>query len=398
MNITKNNLTIRNAELSDAEQLCVWWNDGKVMAHAGFPNGLNITSEEIRNDLATDSDDTHRRHIIEYNGKLIGEMNYRNKGDNIAEIGIKICEFTEQEKGFGTTLLTIFINALFTQYGYNKIILDTNTKNKRAQHIYENKLGFKIVRVRNDSWRDQLGELQSAIDYELAKEDWFSRHTELFTGKAEAYANARPGYPEATIAYIRSLVPPNAVFADIGAGTGKFTELIARSGYTVYAVEPNDDMREQLTLTLSPYPNAKIINGTAEATTVPSGSIDVITCAQALHWFDPDKFREECRRIGKHGIIVIAVYNNTPGGSSITHSKLSTDVFFKKPVVKDFPNYQYYTRENWLKYMTSHSSDPLPSDARYDAHVVEMNKIFNRENADGLLCREVVTRIYSEVI
>ena len=174
MKITKNNLTIRNAVSSDSEQLCKWWNDGAVMAHAGFPNGLNTTVDEIQKSLATDSDETHRRHVIEVDAKLIGEMNYRNKGDNIAEIGIKICDFTVQEKGLGTTLLTMFIDALFNHYGYNKIILDTNTKNKRAQHVYENKLGFKMIKVRENSWRDQLGELQSSIDYELTKNDWIN--------------------------------------------------------------------------------------------------------------------------------------------------------------------------------------------------------------------------------
>ena len=174
MNITKENITIRNAVSDDAEQLCKWWNDGKVMAHAGFPNGLNTTVEEIRNSLATDTDEIHHRHIIEYNNRPIGEMNYCNKGDNIAEIGIKICDFSEQGKGLGTTLLSMFIDALFTRYGYEKIILDTNTENKRAQHLYENKLGFKMIRVRENSWRDQLGVLQSAVDYELTKEKWFT--------------------------------------------------------------------------------------------------------------------------------------------------------------------------------------------------------------------------------
>ena len=99
MNIIKGNLTIRDATLADAEQLCKWWNDGAVMAHAGFPNGLGTTVGEIRASLATDTDDTHRRHIIELDGRPIGEMNYRNKGGGVAEIGIKICDFTEQEKG-----------------------------------------------------------------------------------------------------------------------------------------------------------------------------------------------------------------------------------------------------------------------------------------------------------
>jgi RimJ/RimL family protein N-acetyltransferase len=172
MNISKNNLTIRNALFSDAKQLCEWWNDGKIMAHAGFPKGLNITVEEIEKSLATDSDETHRRHIIELDGKPIGEMNYRNKGGKVAEIGIKICIFSEQEKGLGTILLSMFIDSLFTHDGYEKIILDTNTENKRAQHVYE-KIGFRKVGERINSWKNQLGELQSAVDYELTKEEWF---------------------------------------------------------------------------------------------------------------------------------------------------------------------------------------------------------------------------------
>ena len=172
MNLVKNNLTIRNAMPADADILCKWWNDGKIMAHAGFPNGLGEQPENIRESLSKDSDETRRRHIIELNGNPIGEMNYRNEGNNTAQIGIKICDSSYLEKGLGTTILTIFIDALFKYYGYKKIILDANTKNKRAQHVYEKKLGFKIVRVNENSWRDQVGEMQSYIDYELTRNFW----------------------------------------------------------------------------------------------------------------------------------------------------------------------------------------------------------------------------------
>lgn len=221
-------------------------------------------------------------------------------------------------------------------------------------------------------------------------------NTDLFTGKAEVYANARPSYPDTALEYIATLIPQGATVADIGAGTGKFTALLARYGYETYAVEPNADMRGQLAAALEPFPNAKIINGTAEATTLPDHSVDVITCAQALHWFDPDSFRTECRRIGNPGLLVISVYNNTPGGSSVSHSKQSTNVFFKNPILREFPNPQYYTRDKWLRYMTSHSHDPLPSDPGYEAHIAEMNAVFDRENVDGLLCREVVTAMCCE--
>ena len=60
----------------DCEQLARWWNDGKVMAHAGFPNGLGTTAAEIEKQIANDSDETKRRLFIEYKDKLIGKMSF----------------------------------------------------------------------------------------------------------------------------------------------------------------------------------------------------------------------------------------------------------------------------------------------------------------------------------
>lgn len=169
MFIKNGNLVIRDATFDDAQILCNWWNDGKVMEHAGFPNGLGITEQAIVQKLMNDNDDTHRRLILEVDSIPIGEMSYYNKGSNTAEIGIKICNFDKQEKGLGTEFLKMLIECLFNEKGYNKIILDTNANNKRAQHVYE-KIGFQQVAVRVDSWQNQLGEWQSSVDYELTKE------------------------------------------------------------------------------------------------------------------------------------------------------------------------------------------------------------------------------------
>lgn len=170
MNIRYEQLCIRNAEKRDCEQLATWWNDGKVMAHAGFPNGLGTTAEEIENQISTDSDNTKRRLVIEYGDKLIGEMSFYVYENAKYEIGIKICESEYQEKGLGRIVLSMLIEELFNM-GAQHIILDTNLNNKRAQHVYE-KLGFKKVSVRYDSWKNQLGELQSSIDYELTRDDF----------------------------------------------------------------------------------------------------------------------------------------------------------------------------------------------------------------------------------
>ena len=173
MLLKHNNLIIRNATEKDAEQLAMWWNDGKIMAHAGFQNGTGQTAQSIANNLQKDTDTTHRRLIIEMDNMPIGEMNYRNKGSQTVEIGIKICDFSKQNKGVGKILLSMLISALFKDFGYQKIILDTNLKNKRAQHVYE-QLGFTKLRVNQNSWTNQIGELQSSIDYELYQKDFIN--------------------------------------------------------------------------------------------------------------------------------------------------------------------------------------------------------------------------------
>ena len=166
MKIQFENLTIRQAVVADAKQLTAWWNDGAVMAHAGFPNGLGTTEEEVIKGLGNGC------MVIEESDRLIGECNYRNVADGVAEIGIKICETDCQNRGVGRKVLSMLIGWLFRN-GYSKIVLDTNLANTRAQHVYES-LGFRKVRTNIDSWKDQLGRLQSSVDYELVENDFVS--------------------------------------------------------------------------------------------------------------------------------------------------------------------------------------------------------------------------------
>ena len=171
MKIIYNYIIIRTAQESDATQLSAWGNDGSVMAHAGFPNGVNTNEERIKKQIKNYTD-AHRVLMIEYKGKAIGEMNYEFSDDDRCEIGIKICDSTYQEKGLGRVILSLFIKELF-KMGAKTIFLTTNLNNKRAQHVYE-KLGFKKIRIDYDSWTDQLGELQSSVYYELKEEELIS--------------------------------------------------------------------------------------------------------------------------------------------------------------------------------------------------------------------------------
>lgn len=221
---------------------------------------------------------------------------------------------------------------------------------------------------------------------------------ENFTGKAKAYAKGRPGYPEAAVEAISRLAPSNAVYADIGAGTGKFTLKLAESGFSVFAIEPNADMREQLAITLKPFPNVKIVDGTDEATTLPDHSVDILTVAHALHWFNLDAFRLECRRVVKPGGFVVAIYNLSLGGEMMSLSKQTVEAFFTKPETWEFLNPIEYTRDNWLAYMSSMDDVPLSTDPEYDAFISEINTGFDRDSVDGLLRCDKVTRVYSERI
>ena len=160
------NLTLRKAESRDVRQLTSWWNNGSVMAHAGFPNGLGTSETEVAQKIE------NGRMVIEENGRLIDECSYHNLNDTTVEIGIKICEIDCQNRGVGRKVLSMLIRKLFN-IGYAKIVLDTNRTNKRAQHVYES-LGFKKVRENIHSWYNQLGEPQSSIDYELTEKDFIS--------------------------------------------------------------------------------------------------------------------------------------------------------------------------------------------------------------------------------
>lgn len=166
MRLEREHICIRTAVAEDAAQLTTWWNDGSVMAHAGFPLGLGTTVEEVTRKLL-DENYNGMRLILEWNGTPIGEMCYRDMDDSSVDIGIKICNPDFQEKGIGRVALSMLIRHLFSM-GFSKIVLDTNLKNLRAQHVYE-KLGFRKTAVMMDFWKNQVGEMESAVAYELTE-------------------------------------------------------------------------------------------------------------------------------------------------------------------------------------------------------------------------------------
>ena len=173
MLIKNKGLTIRTANIDDAKILGKWWRNGIIMAHAGYPNGLKISDDKIAEQISSESDENCRRLIIEIENIPIGEMVYRRLDKGTAEIGIKICVLNQQNKGYGSQFIKMLVTDLFNNLGFEKIVLDTNLNNLRAQHVYE-KIGFRKTQINIDSWKNQLGKLESSVEYELLKEDFIT--------------------------------------------------------------------------------------------------------------------------------------------------------------------------------------------------------------------------------
>ena len=125
------------------------------------------------------------------------------------------------------------------------------------------------------------------------------RPLERFTGLAEQYAKHRPSYPDAALDHFlqRAALPKTGVIVDVGAGTGISARWIARRGFSVIGIEPNDEMRAAASAI--PEPEVSYQNGQAESTGVEPESADAIVAAQAFHWFEPAAALREFARVLK---------------------------------------------------------------------------------------------------
>jgi len=114
--------------------------------------------------------------------------------------------------------------------------------------------------------------------------DVHSAASEGFAREALRYSRGRPDYPRELLSWLRGQLRlgPDSTVVDLGAGTGKFTQLLLQAGAKVTAIEPVDAMRAQLGRNL---PGVKALAGTAQAIPLADGAADAVVCAQAFHWF-----------------------------------------------------------------------------------------------------------------
>lgn len=136
--------------------------------------------------------------------------------------------------------------------------------------------------------------------------------TTRFTDRVADYVRWRPTYPAALLDQLREMtgVQPPASVADIGSGTGIFADLLLQAGYTVQAVEPNAAMRQAAEACLGTHAGFHSVAGTAEQTSLADQSVDLVTAAQAFHWFDLHAARTEFQRIARSPAWTALIWNS----------------------------------------------------------------------------------------
>ncbi|HET6968351.1 MAG TPA: class I SAM-dependent methyltransferase [Ornithinibacter sp.] len=129
-----------------------------------------------------------------------------------------------------------------------------------------------------------------------------------FGSGATAYEAARPGYPDDAVAVLAETVGigKGTEVCDLAAGTGKLTRRLLELGARVTAVEPVEAMRAQAR---SAVPRASHLDGTAEAIPLEAASVDVVTVAQAFHWFDAPAALGEIARVLRPGGRLALLWN-----------------------------------------------------------------------------------------
>jgi SAM-dependent methyltransferase len=136
--------------------------------------------------------------------------------------------------------------------------------------------------------------------------------TERFSDRVEAYLAGRPRYPQKSSRIWNASAPcplcPTGVIADIG-GPGLSAEPFLAAGHRVIGIEPNAPMRAS-TEFLARHANYEARDGTADATGLADGAVDLVIAAQAFHWFDPARFRAESLRILRPGGWAALIWND----------------------------------------------------------------------------------------
>jgi SAM-dependent methyltransferase len=243
--------------------------------------------------------------------------------------------------------------------------------------------------------------------------------TRRFSSRVGNYVRYRPGYPSGVIDLLRKEcgLTPVAVIADVASGTGIFTRMLLENGNRVFGVEPNAEMRKAGEEFLSAFPHFNSLEGTAEATGLADHSVDLVTAAQAAHWFDRKKTRLEFIRILKPGGLTVLLWNerridSTPflrefeqlllrygtDYQNVRHERTTQEIetfFAPSPFqVRTFDYQQKFDYPALEGRLLSSSYTPQFDDVAYGPMLQELRQIFDAHQVGGRVAFEYNTLVY----
>ena len=200
--------------------------------------------------------------------------------------------------------------------------------------------------------------------------------TARFSDRVDNYVRYRPDYPAAVLEVLRTEcgLTPDAIVADIGSGTGVLSRMLLENGNCVFAVEPNAAMRQAGERLLCRYRKLVSVAGTAENTTLAEHSIDLVTAAQAAHWFDQQRARREFVRILKPGGWCVLIWNQRQTDSTAFLQA------YERLLLTYGTDYKEVRHEN-----TTVNIDSFFAPSKFSAHVFEMRQEFGYQGLKGRL-------------
>ena len=245
--------------------------------------------------------------------------------------------------------------------------------------------------------------------------------TERFSNLVENYIKYRPSYPPEVIELLQqhcSLRPGTSIVADIGSGTGILSELLLKAGFEVYAVEPNEPMRLAAEKLLAGFPSFRSSAGTAEQMPLNDHSVDLITAAQAFHWFKRGAARQEFSRVLKPGGWVALMWNDRRVDSTpflrdyerlllefgtdyetVNHRNIDETIIgdFFSPgrfQAKSFFNQQLFDFDGVKGRLLSSSYVPKEGHPQFEPMLAALRQIFEQHQENGQVAFEYDTIVY----
>ena len=243
-----------------------------------------------------------------------------------------------------------------------------------------------------------------------------------FSEKVDNYVKYRPHYPKTLIEFMEQegILKKGYIVGDIGAGTGKFTELLLRSGYSVIAVEPNTSMLNACREIYGKFESLTCIDGSSEDTKLSENSVDLITTAQAFHWFKIEETKKEWIRILKPNRYVGLIWNSRLKGEKASpfqqeyedlvlkfgqgYKKMQEnfqveqkiDFLFSKNGYNEFHT-EYHQKFEFVELkgrLLSSSYSPQPDSIVYPEMIADLKSLFDKHQVDNQVTIDYDTELF----